>query len=56
MFLGVRQIRERLLELAKQALGQPDVGEELREALDGWIQSFDDGAASLAASRKLREA
>lgn len=52
MYLAVRQLREKLAGLCRQAL-QADLPEELRDALQGWTDNIYDGKASRAASEKL---
>lgn len=52
MYLGVRQIRNKLRDLCTQAL-QADLTEELRSALKGWIDTMNDGKASRKASNLL---
>lgn len=52
MYLGVKQIRERLWDLAKELLNL-DINEEVREALTIWIDSFVEGEASKTASASL---
>jgi pyruvate-ferredoxin/flavodoxin oxidoreductase len=52
MYLGVRQIRERLAELMKQAL-ESNISDRVKEALQMWLDSKDDGAGSKAASKAI---
>jgi pyruvate-ferredoxin/flavodoxin oxidoreductase len=52
MYLAVKQIREKLLELIKHAL-QADISEELKEAFNEWINGMNDGKASKAATVKI---
>ncbi len=55
MYLGTKQMREKLADLVKQAVNMP-VGEELKEAFNEWLNGMDDGEVSRAASRSLVEA
>ncbi|MDD4572090.1 MAG: pyruvate:ferredoxin (flavodoxin) oxidoreductase [Clostridia bacterium] len=52
MLLGVNQQREKLAALAEEAL-ESAIPNELKEALKVWLEAFDDGEASKAASAKL---
>jgi pyruvate-ferredoxin/flavodoxin oxidoreductase len=52
MYLAVRQIRNRLADLCRQAL-QADAAGELKDALQGWIDAMYDGKASRGASGRL---
>ncbi|SHF17358.1 pyruvate-ferredoxin/flavodoxin oxidoreductase [Caldanaerobius fijiensis DSM 17918] len=52
MFLGVRQIRERLKELMIQALNMP-ISDELKEAFKQWLEGMNDGNASKTASARI---
>lgn len=55
MYLGVKQIREKLMSLAKDLLNL-DINEEVREALTLWIDSYEEGEASKTASASLVKA
>lgn len=52
MYLGVKQIRERLRDVANQLL-ELDVEEGLKTLLSKWIESVEDGATSKEASEDL---
>jgi pyruvate-ferredoxin/flavodoxin oxidoreductase len=52
MYLGVKQIRERVADLVKEAL-TTDLGEELKAALSEWYDNKDNGKASKRATVKL---
>lgn len=52
MYLGVRQQREKLLDLMKQAL-EMEISFELKEAFQEWIAGWDDADASKAATAKI---
>jgi len=55
MYLGVKQIREKLALLMKQAL-ETELAAEIKEAFAHWLENMDDGKASRAASEKVMEA
>jgi len=55
MHLGVKQIRERLSDLMKQALDMP-ISENLKEAFRGWLAVMDESEACKAATEKILEA
>ncbi len=55
IYLGVKQIREKIAALMKEAINA-DIGETLREAFSEWLDSFDDGEKSKLASGKVIEA
>ncbi|AUS95896.1 pyruvate:ferredoxin (flavodoxin) oxidoreductase [Clostridium thermosuccinogenes] len=55
MYLGVKQIRERLSDLMKQALDMP-ISENLKEAFRGWLAVMDESEACKAATEKILEA
>ncbi|MDP4110285.1 MAG: pyruvate:ferredoxin (flavodoxin) oxidoreductase, partial [Bacillota bacterium] len=55
MYLGVRQIRDRLQTLIKQALSSENLGVELKRAFSGWLDFYSDGARSKPISDKIRE-
>ncbi len=55
MYLGVRQIRERLGSLIRQALNDDSTENALKEAFAEWLDSFDDGARSQTAAEKIRQ-
>jgi pyruvate:ferredoxin (flavodoxin) oxidoreductase, homodimeric len=52
MYLGVRQQREKLADLMKQAL-ELDINAELKEGFQEWLQGCDDAEASKAAAVKI---
>lgn len=52
MYLGVKQIRERVADLVKEAL-TADLGDELKAALSEWYDNKDNGKASKRATVKL---
>ena len=51
MYLGVKQIREKLAHLMEQAFNadKGQITEELKQAFREWLDDRDDGAASRAA-------
>lgn len=52
MYLGAKQIRAKLLDVAKEAI-ESSISAELKEALQKWIDTMDDGNASNAATEEL---
>lgn len=52
MYLGVRQLREKLADLMKQAL-EMEISAELKEAFREWRTGWDDADASKAATAKV---
>ncbi len=52
MFLGARQIREKLADLLRQAM-QSNVKEETKTALRQWLDHFNEGEASRAYSEQV---
>ncbi|MDI6618623.1 MAG: pyruvate:ferredoxin (flavodoxin) oxidoreductase [Clostridiales bacterium] len=52
MFLGVRQIREKLADLIKEALNL-DVSNELKDAFNAWLAGKNNAAESKAATYKM---
>ncbi|MDP4125576.1 MAG: pyruvate:ferredoxin (flavodoxin) oxidoreductase [Bacillota bacterium] len=52
MYVGVRQQREKLADLMKQALEQ-EISSELKEGFQEWLNGSDDADASKAASVKI---
>jgi|SRR5680860_847327 len=52
MYLGVRQQREKLADMIKQAL-EMEVSAELKEAFQDWLKGWDDAEASKAATLKI---
>jgi len=55
MYLGVKQIRERLAELMAEAL-KTDLPEDIKNAFRNWLEAKEDGDASKAASRAVVDA
>lgn len=53
MYLGVRQIRERLGALIRKALEENNLNGDLKNAFTGWIESCDNGPASQIAAQKI---
>jgi len=54
MYLGVKQVRAKLVEMIKQAIDSP-IDPMIKEAFKEWIDAFDDGEASKKASKKILE-
>ena len=54
MYLGVKQIREKLMDLAEEALNKT-ISDGLRSALREWLENVNDGEKSRSASEKLIE-
>lgn len=52
MYLGVKQMREKLADLMKEAL-DTEIDHECKEALKEWLEGMDDGEASKKATRKI---
>lgn len=52
LYLGVKQIREKIAELMKEALTL-DISQELKDACQEWLDGMYDGDASKAATKKL---
>ncbi|WP_202711576.1 pyruvate:ferredoxin (flavodoxin) oxidoreductase [Sporosalibacterium faouarense] len=52
MFLAVKQIRERLRNIMKEAQ-QRDIGADLKDAFQNWIDNMYDGEGSKKASKEL---
>ena len=55
MYLGIKQIRERLADISTQLIGMA-IDENLKSALARWIENSEDGEASKPASQELLEA
>jgi len=55
MYLGVKQIRERLADLMKEALNT-SIDENIKEAFREWLQGMDDADASKKATARIFEA
>jgi len=52
MYLGVRQQREKLADLMKQALNM-EISAELKEAFQEWLKGWDEAEASKAATTRI---
>ncbi len=55
MYLGVKQIQDRIQELCKSLI-EKDVSENVKEVCNNWIDSRYDGDASIKASTQLKNA
>ncbi|MDP4143506.1 MAG: pyruvate:ferredoxin (flavodoxin) oxidoreductase [Bacillota bacterium] len=55
MYLGVKQIRERLADIMKEAINT-QVDDSLRDAMIEWLDFIDDGDKSKLASKRVIEA
>ncbi|GKX67393.1 pyruvate:ferredoxin (flavodoxin) oxidoreductase [Inconstantimicrobium mannanitabidum] len=55
MYIGVKQIREKLVQLMQQAL-QTEIAPELKDAFNQWLASVDDAEGSKEATAKIVEA
>lgn len=56
MYLGVRQIRERLGELIRKALQKNNLPEELRLAFRNWLDNEHSGIGSMNSAENIRNA
>jgi pyruvate-ferredoxin/flavodoxin oxidoreductase len=56
MYLGFRQVQNRLKELVIEASKEPGLDQNLKAAFQDWLNGFDDGAASLAAAGRIKSA
>jgi pyruvate-ferredoxin/flavodoxin oxidoreductase len=56
MYLGVKQMREKLEELIKQAIKMNNIPENLKDAFNEWINGVNDGEKSKIASVKIIKA
>ena len=54
IYLGTKQIRERLADLMRDAINSP-IGDNLKEAFRQWLAGMNDGEASRAAAAKILE-
>jgi len=54
MYLGVKQIRERLAELMKQAINS-SIDPGIKDAFKNWLDVMDDGEASKEAAKRILE-
>ncbi|MDR3541934.1 MAG: pyruvate:ferredoxin (flavodoxin) oxidoreductase [Desulfosporosinus sp.] len=52
MYVGVSQLREKLVDLMKQAV-EMEIGAELKEACQEWLAGWNDAEASKAATAKI---
>jgi len=52
MYVGVSQLRDKLVDLMKQAL-EMEIGAELKEAFQEWLKGWNDADASKAATVKI---
>lgn len=55
MYLGVKQIREKLADLMKEALGSP-ISDNIKTAFSEWLDGMNDAKASMEATNKIFEA
>ena len=55
MYLGVKQIREKIARLMKQAL-ETDIDAKVKEAFTQWLENMEEGEASKKASKLVLEA
>lgn len=55
MYLAVKQQREKLADLVKEALEAPDFDEEIKAGFTEWLDNFNNGVASKIASNKILE-
>lgn len=55
IFLGTKQIRERLADIMREAINSP-ISDNLKTAFREWIAGMNDGEASRAATAKIFEA
>jgi len=54
MFLGVKQLREKIADLMKEAI-KTDVSDKAKDVFQKWLDSFDDGEESKKASAMVME-
>ncbi|MCX7747725.1 MAG: pyruvate:ferredoxin (flavodoxin) oxidoreductase [Clostridia bacterium] len=54
MYLGVKQIREKLADLMRQAI-KSDISDKIKDAFRKWLDSMDDGDGSKAATKAIFE-
>lgn len=54
IYLGAKQIRERIADLMREAL-KTDLPDKAREAFQGWLDSYHDGEKSKETSKKVME-
>jgi len=55
MFLGVKQVREKIADLMKEAM-KSDIPDKIKDVFSKWLDSFDDGEGSKKASAMVMEA
>jgi len=55
MYLGVKQIREKLAELMEQAINSP-IEAKVKDAFKEWLDAMNDGEASKVATKKIFDA
>ena len=55
MYLGVKQIRERLLDIISQIKDSESIETNLKKAFNDWFDSFDEGSKLQATSEKIRK-
>ncbi len=55
MYLGVKQIREKLAQLMEQAVNT-EISDKLKQAFREWLDGMNDGIKSKSASKKILEA
>jgi len=54
MYLGVKQIREKLADLMRQAIKSP-VEDSIKDAFRAWLDAADDGEGSRSAAKRIFE-
>lgn len=55
MYLGIRQIRERLSTLIQQAINDNQIKELLKKEFRDWLEYYDDGPKSLIISENIKK-
>ncbi|WP_297426430.1 pyruvate:ferredoxin (flavodoxin) oxidoreductase [Clostridium sp.] len=55
IFLGVKQIREKLADLMNEGLTSPNFNDEIKDAFREWLNNFNNGAESKSVSTKVIE-
>lgn len=53
IFLGVKQIREKLADLMNEGLESPDFNDDVKDAFREWLNNFNDGEGSKSASARV---
>ncbi|MDI6617924.1 MAG: pyruvate:ferredoxin (flavodoxin) oxidoreductase [Clostridiales bacterium] len=56
MFLGVRQMRERLADLMREGIQQASFNDMIKDAFREWLSGMDDAALSKSAAQKILDA